>query len=64
MKKSIKIPLPSTWGKSGTRLNMLTINPRAFGFEKDLRLSFQKYFLRILPPDGALANWCFSFKLK
>ncbi len=29
------------------RLNMLTINPRAFGFEKDLRLS------QNLPPDGA-----------
>ncbi len=30
--------------RKGTRLNMLTINPRAFGIEKDLRLSFQKYF--------------------
>ncbi len=35
---------------------MLTINPRAFGIEKDLRLSFQKFFFWDLALDGALNN--------
>ncbi len=42
---------------SETRLNMLTINPRAFGFEKDLRLR------QNLPPDGA-DDRRFSINLK